>query len=163
LRQLTRPQQHMDYTEVQPISYPMPVNTEPVYSPATMIMFFVLGLAVYIFAAYCLSVIAKKTNTPRPWLAWIPIANFVLMLQIAKLSLWWIVGILVPYVNILVLAYVWWKVAEVRRRPGWWGILMLITPVNLILMWFLAFREAPASSGPTAAPTPPAATPPQAA
>lgn len=106
-----------------------------------MLVMFVVFVALYVYMAYCLQQIAKKTNTPNDWLAWIPIANIVLMVQIARLPLWWIVGLFIPFVNIGVIIYLWWKIAEARNRPGWWAILMLISPVNLVFMWFLAFRE----------------------
>lgn len=144
----------MDYTDIQPMAgYPGVAASNPM-SPTTVIIFVIIALAVYLYTAYCLLQIAKKTNTPNEWLAWIPIANIVLMVQIAKLSLWWIVGLLIPYLNIAVAVYVWWKIAEQRRRPGWWGILMLIGPVNLVILWFLAFKEADAKASPAA--TPPA-------
>lgn len=106
-----------------------------------LLVMFVVFVALYVYMAYCLQQIAKKTNTPNDWLAWIPIANIVLMVQIARLPLWWIVGLFIPFVNIGVIIYLWWKIAEARNRPGWWSILMLISPVNLVLLWFLAFRE----------------------
>lgn len=138
----------MDYTDVQPLAgYPDVAASSPM-SATTLIIFVIIGLAIYLYSAWCLLHIAKKTNTPREWLAWIPIANIFLMVQIARLSLWWIVGLLIPYLNIAVAAYVWWKIAEQRRRPGWWGILMLISPVNLVLLWFLAFKEAEAPVAP---------------
>lgn len=123
------------------------------FSPTTMLLFVIVGLAIYIYAAYCVYTIAKKTNTPNEVLAWIPIANLYLMVKIAKVSMWWLLGLVIPYLNIIAIAYVWWKISEVRNRPGWWGIVMLISPVNLVLLYFLAFKEA--SSQPSAAPMPP--------
>jgi hypothetical protein len=40
--------------------------------------------AIYIYMSMALMTIATKTNTPNGWLAWIPIANIFLMLQIAR-------------------------------------------------------------------------------
>ncbi len=40
------------------------------------------------------------------------------------------------------MAYWWWKIAEVRNRPGWWGILIIFVPiVNLVLMGMLAWSD----------------------
>lgn len=110
-------------------------------SPSDLFIILIV-IALYIYSAYCLVEIARKTNTPNEWMAWIPFLNLALMVKIARLPLWWIIGLIVPYVNIVVAAYIWWKIAEERRRPGWWGILMIITPINLVLIWFLAFKEA---------------------
>lgn len=150
----------MDYTDAGLMTgyADVPMSGDPGMSGATMIIFLIIAVAVYLYSAYCLLHIAKKTNTPNEWLAWIPLANIVLMVQIARLPLWWIVGLVIPYLNIAVAAYVWWKIAEQRRRPGWWGILMLIGPVNLVLLWFLAFKEADNQAAPMT--PPPAATPP---
>lgn len=124
----------------------------PDLTPTAMFGWGLVGIIIYIFTAYCLYHIAKKTNTPNEWWAYVPILNIVLILQIARLSLWWLIALLIPYVNLAVMAYVWWKIAEERRRPGWWGLLMLIAPVNLVMIWLLAFREANNQLAPTDTP-----------
>src|SRR5204863_6187716 len=60
-------------------------NAIPTAIAGTMLMFFVIcGLAVYVYMALALQTIATKTATANPWLAWIPIANLILMLNVAK-------------------------------------------------------------------------------
>lgn len=125
----------MDY-----VSY-APSEAANQVSAGGIIVWIVVFLAIYLYTSYCLQKIAQKTNTPNDWLAWIPVINIVLMVQIAKLSLWWIVGLFIPIINIGVAVYIWWKIAENLRRPGWWGILMLIGPINLILLYFMAFKD----------------------
>ena len=44
----------------------------------------IAGLAFYVYIALALQTIAKKTGTANDWLAWIPIANLILMLNVAK-------------------------------------------------------------------------------
>jgi hypothetical protein len=59
---------------------------------------FLLFFAVfYVYTALALMTIATKTNTPNGWLAWIPIANIILMLNIARKPIWWIVLFLIPH------------------------------------------------------------------
>jgi len=61
---------------------------------------FLLFFAVfYVYTALALMTIATKTNTKDGWLAWIPIANIILMLNIAKKPIWWIILFLIPPVN----------------------------------------------------------------
>jgi hypothetical protein len=105
-------------------------------------------LAFYIYGALALMYIAKRTDTANAWLAWIPIANLYLMLKIGKLHWAWIFVIFLPIIPLLgsllmavAMVYIWWKIAEARNKPGWWGILMLIPIVNLILMGILAWGE----------------------
>ena len=50
---------------------------------------FVFDVAMYVWSSLCLYIIAKKTNTPRPWLAWIPIANIYLMCKVGGKPGWW--------------------------------------------------------------------------
>jgi hypothetical protein len=94
-----------------------------------------------VYFALALQTIAKKTNTQNAWLAWIPIANIILMLNIAKKPLWWIILCLIPFVNIVIAIIVWMAIAEARGKPSWWGILLLIPFVNLIVPGYLAWSD----------------------
>lgn len=108
----------------------------------TMMMFFlVFGVGMYIYVALALQTIANKTGTINAWLAWIPIANIILMLNIAKKPLWWIILFLIPLVNIVAAIMVWMGVAEARRKPSWWGILMIVPLVGLIVPGYLAWAD----------------------
>ena len=100
-----------------------------------------LGLVCYIYMALALQTIAAKTGTPDGWLAWIPIANAVLMLNIAKKPLWWILLFLVPLVNIVIAVIVWMAIAEARQKPNWWGILTIVPIANLIVPGYLAWAD----------------------
>ncbi len=97
-------------------------------------------IAVYVFMALALMTIAKKkgkTSVPD-WFAWVPILNVLLMLDIAGLPQWYIVLFivlsLIPLVgSIAVLAlsvYVWYKIAEAVKKPGWYALLILIPIVG---------------------------------
>jgi hypothetical protein len=104
------------------------------------IMFLVLGV-LYIYFSLALQTIAKKTNTENAWLAWIPIANLILMLNIAKKPLWWFILCLIPIVSIVIFIIVWMAIAEARRKPGWWGILLIVPIVGLIVPGYLAWSD----------------------
>jgi hypothetical protein len=106
-----------------------------------MIVFFVIFAAIYVYFALAFSTIAKKTNTPNPWWAWVPILNIILMLNIAKKPVWWIVLFFVPIVSIVIAIIVFMGVAEARGKPNWWGILMIVPVVNLIVPGYLAWAD----------------------
>ena len=106
-----------------------------------MLFYFVVFALIYIFVALALQTIAQKTNTPDSWFAWIPILNTILILNIAKKPLWWIVLLLIPIVNIVVAVIVWMAVAEARQKPSWWGILTVIPLFNLIAIAYLAWAD----------------------
>lgn len=109
---------------------------------AAMGMFFlVFAIACYIYTSLALQTIAKKTNTENPWLAWIPIVNVILMLNIAKKRIWWIILCFIPLVNIVIIILIWMAIAEARNKPSWWGILLIVPVVNLIVPGYLAWSD----------------------
>lgn len=129
-----------------------PKALEPALAALFGRLFFValfVFLLLYVYVSLVLMAIAKKTGTPYAWLAWVPIANVYLMTQIGKLPWWLTLGVFltaIPYVGALaflvLLGVLWWKIAEARNRPGWWGIVILLVPiVNLILMGILAWSK----------------------
>ena len=107
------------------------------------LLFFIIGIAIYVYAAWALMNIAKKANHKYPWLAWIPIANIVLMLQMADLHWAWIlllIGFIIPLLNFLVMiafavimVMAWWKIAEKIGKPGWWGLIVILAGIIPIL------------------------------
>lgn len=119
--------------------------------------FLLIGLiflvAMYIYSSMALMAIAKRTNTPNAWLAWIPIANMLLMTEIAGVQWWTLLIVLfssfIPAVGFLIslgiFTWWYWKICEVRRRPGWWSLITLIPVVgwvwSLILLGILAWGE----------------------
>jgi len=102
----------------------------------------VFFIAVYVYVALALSTIAKKTNTAGEWMAWVPIANILLMLAIAKKPAWWIILLLIPLVNLIIVIITWMAIAEARKKPGWWGVVIAFVPiVNFILIGLLAWTD----------------------
>jgi hypothetical protein len=117
-------------------------GTMPALFAGGMLLFFlVFAAACYVYVALALSTIATKTNTENPWLAWIPIANVVLMLNIAKKPIWWIILFFIPIVSIVIAIIVWMGVAEARGKPNWWGILLIVPVVGLIVPGYLAWAD----------------------
>jgi hypothetical protein len=108
---------------------------------AMMVVFLLFFAVFYVYIALALQTIAKKTNTENAWLAWIPIVNIILMLNIAKKPLWWFILLLIPLVNIVIAIIVWMAIAEARGKPNWWGILMIVPVVNLIVPGYLAWAD----------------------
>lgn len=113
----------------------------PAIASSIFMIALVCGLAVYIYMALALQTIAVKTNTANAWLAWVPIANAILMLQIAKKPLWWIILFAIPIVNIVIVIMVWMGVAEARQKPNWWGILAIVPLVNMVVPGYLAWSD----------------------
>ncbi len=106
-----------------------------------MTVFMVIGIGLYVYMALALQTIAGKTNTENGWLAWIPIANLILMLNIAKKPMWWIILCLIPLVNIVILIPIWMAIAEARQKPSWWGIMVIVPIMNLVMPGYLAWAQ----------------------
>jgi succinate dehydrogenase hydrophobic anchor subunit len=106
-------------------------------------MLFFLGILLigYVYMALALQTIADKTSTQNEWLAWIPIANIFLMLDIAKKPMWWFILFLIPLVNIVIGIMVWMGIAVARHKPDWWGILMIVPIANLVVPGYLAWAD----------------------
>jgi hypothetical protein len=122
-----------------------------------LFIFFVVFLVIfYVYMAICLMKIAKKTNTPNGWMAWIPIANVVLMLQIAKKPVWWTALLLlffIPLINViagivwLILSIIiWMAICKRLGKPEWIGVLMIVPIANLVVPGYLAFSNGVASA-----------------
>jgi ABC-type Na+ efflux pump permease subunit len=111
------------------------------FAGTMMLVFVVIGIAMYIYVALALQTIATKTATANGWLAWIPIANIFLMLSVAKKPTWWFILFLIPLVNIAVAIMTWMGVAEAVKKPSWWGILMIVPLANLVVPGYLAWAD----------------------
>ncbi|MDD3178431.1 MAG: hypothetical protein PHR26_02840 [Candidatus ainarchaeum sp.] len=92
----------------------------------------ILGIAMYVYMALVWQTIAKKLKYNKPWLAWIPIANFFLLPILAKKE--WGYGFLffIPIVNIVFFIIWTWKIYERRNFPGWLSLIPLLSIIPLI-------------------------------
>jgi hypothetical protein len=71
--------------------------------------------------------IFTKAGEPG-WAAIIPIYNFIILLKIAGKPLWWIVLMLIPFVNLVVAIMVIWSVARNFGKGGGFALGMLLLP-----------------------------------
>ncbi len=123
------------------MNYDTPVEVSSGLAAGILIGYLIFVAILYIYFAVCLMKIAQKTKTENGWFAWIPILNIVLMLQIAQKPVWWLILLLIPLVNIIILIIVWMAIAEKRGKPSWWGVMMIIPIMNLIAPGYLAFSD----------------------
>jgi len=101
----------------------------------------IIDVAVYVWFALCLYIIAKKTDTPNPWLAWIPIANFYLMCKVAGKPVWWTAIFCLTLVLAVVsaFAFVMWIFLAMAggEIPMWFYSIFVATIVLVLLFWAL--------------------------
>ena len=106
-----------------------------------MFVWLIVCACIYVYFALALSTIAKKTNTENAWMAWIPILNVILMLNIAQKPIWWFILLIIPLVNIIIIIMVWMGIAEARNKPSWMGILMIVPVANLAMPALIAWTD----------------------
>ncbi|MGD0208039.1 MAG: DUF5684 domain-containing protein [Verrucomicrobiota bacterium] len=100
-----------------------------------------ISLAFYVFYCFCAKRICEKCGVNPGILIWIPIANLVPLLQVAKMPIWMIILFLVPIINLIVAIMMWVKICQARGKSGWLVILLIIPIANLIFLPYLAFSE----------------------
>jgi hypothetical protein len=81
-------------------------------------------------------------------MAWIPIANLYLVTQMAKLNGLWTLILLawfIPAVGGLIVAgvgiWMFWRIAERIKMPGWTSLLLIVPIVNLIILGIYAWKK----------------------
>lgn len=97
----------------------------------------VIFLALYVYTSLALMTIAKKLKYKNPWIAWIPIANTAMILQLGKFHWAWIFLILIPIVGwvalFILVVIAMWRIFEKRKYPGWFSLSLIIPKVGGIL------------------------------
>lgn len=109
-------------------------------------LFFIGLYLVFSWLLYRIACNAGQKETA--WWAFIPIVNVFLMLKAAEKPMWWFLLCLVPLVNIVIIAMIWWKISEKCGQPGFWGILMLLPFINIVALLVLAFSSPKAPERP---------------
>lgn len=95
----------------------------------------------YVLMAVFMFMLARKAGHEQAWLAFIPIANVVLMLNLIGKSGWNVFLLLIPIVNIVFA--IMWSVEFLRAfgRSGWMFLVCLIPVVGTIYYGYLAFSN----------------------
>jgi hypothetical protein len=109
-------------------------------------MLLIVGVVYYVFMALAIMKLAKKFKIDNPWMAWIPLLNVWLLIQIAGLQWWWILLVVfagfVPSIGTLISMaagfYIWFKISEKAGKPQWFALLMFIPIVNIWAVFELA-------------------------
>ena len=111
-----------------------------------MILFFI---AAYVYHALSWREIARKLSYKKSWLAWIPIANISLILELGGYHWAWVFLILIPIFGWIVLfifvIVAIWRIFERRKYPGWFSLSMVIPKIGVILylitIGFVAWKD----------------------
>jgi tetratricopeptide (TPR) repeat protein len=150
---------------------PIPVSPDMLAALAAGggLMGLIVSILSYLFPAIMLFLIAKKTNTSLPWLAFIPIAQVILALNIARKPIWWLLLFLLPVlilpaslleaaiptggilplavlllaliVAIVATLFVCLGIARERGKSGIWGVLLFIPCTSPIALGYLGLSK----------------------
>ncbi len=134
--------------------------------PASLLV----SLIIHLLFAIPLFIIARNTETPLPWLAFIPLANQYLMTTVARQPLWTFIALFAPsivgilagimmavspgliiialilmLISLVVVVVAWWKIsmgmAEAVGATQLWGILMFIPCTSPIALIYFALMK----------------------
>jgi len=102
------------------------------FAAVGIFLILLIAVAVYVYTAFVWMTIAKKLKYDKPWLAWIPVANFFLFPILAKKNWVWGFILLVPIVNMVFLIIWTWNIYEQRKYPGWLSLAPIISIIPAI-------------------------------
>ena len=107
-----------------------------------LMVFLAVAAAFYVYFALCMYKIGTKLNVEGSWAAWIPVVNsFWPLIGAAGKPIWWIILLLVPFVNFFVILYLWAEVIGNLGRNKWLVLLFLVPLVNIVFLGVLAFSR----------------------
>jgi len=109
------------------------------------VSFAALGVGAIFYIAIIVLMVASMwklfTKAGQPgWAAIVPIYNAIVMLQIAGKPVWWLVLMLIPFVNIVIEIMVLAGLAEKFGKSGGYVVGMIFLP--FIFFPMLAFGDA---------------------
>jgi hypothetical protein len=96
------------------------------------------GLVIYIYIAYTVMILARRLHLVKDsWWAWVPIANLLLLTKMAAREWWWIIGFVIPFVNIFVTAFLWAEIARRLGRNPWIGAVIVLPFIGIFVPGYL--------------------------
>jgi hypothetical protein len=115
-------------------------DSTPADGGAFGLIFFAVMVGIYLFFAYMQWRIANKVGcADNAWWAFVPIMNTLLLCDMAGKERWWFFLALVPLVNIIVFAVLWFDTAKAAGFDGWLGLMVLLPFLNVIALAVMAF------------------------
>ena len=82
-----------------------------------------IGLAILVFLIAGIWKVFTKAGQPG-WACLIPIYNFIVLLKIAGRPMWWLILLLIPFVNFIVLIIVSIDIAKHFGKGAGYGLLL---------------------------------------
>jgi hypothetical protein len=96
-------------------------------------------LAIAVFLIICQWKIYAKAGKPG-WASIIPIYNIVILLEIVKKPIWWLVLLMIPLVNVVIAILIMIELAKVFGKDGGFTVGLILLPY--VFYPILAFGDA---------------------
>jgi len=120
-----------------------------------IVLFSIASVIFYIYKSLAFQTIAKKLGHKYPWLAWIPLADYALILELGGFHWALIFLLLIPvlgWLAVCVLSIIsLWRIFEKRKYPGWLSLLPILVvipivnfiaiPAFLVIIGFVAWKD----------------------
>jgi phosphoglycerol transferase MdoB-like AlkP superfamily enzyme len=98
-----------------------------------------IGLLLGIFVLVALWKVYQKAGKPG-WAAIVPIYNILVLLEIVGKPWWWLLLMLIPFVNIVIMILVYLELAKVFGKGAGFGVGLILLPY--IFVAILGFGDA---------------------
>jgi hypothetical protein len=120
----------------------LPIPKLPI-PPMAISPVILIAVSIALYMLFCLPIflIARKLNVPAAWTAWIPIIQVWAILKSADKSLWWVLLMLVPLINLIVFIYIWMCITQNLGKNKWLGLLMLVPVISIVYPFYLALSK----------------------
>ncbi len=95
------------------------------------------SVVLYVYIAYALMILAQRLHLKNAWMAWVPFANLYLMTTMAGQPWWWAIGIVITPINLFVVPFLWFIIAEKLGKNPWIGAAIIIPVIGLFVPGYL--------------------------
>jgi len=100
---------------------------------------------IIVFAWIILSlpimIIAMRTEPKNAILAFVPVAQFYLLIKISEKPMWWFFLQFVPFANIFIVIPIWMAIADRLGHNRLLGVFVFIPLIGPLVQWYMAIVE----------------------
>ncbi len=107
-----------------------------------------INLLIYVFYGFVLGKVFEKAGKPL-WAGFVPIYNLVVLLEIVGRPMWWVILLLIPFVNFIIAIILCLDLAKSYGKDTMWGILTVF--FSFVMLPIMAFSSDIRYVGPAAA------------
>ena len=96
------------------------------------------GILAWLFVSLCLSAICRKAGKPGGCLVWIPLDPLIPAMEVAQMSILWLIALIIPLGQIVFAVVLGLGLARARHKDPIWGVLFAIPCTAWLGLLYLA-------------------------